>query len=122
VNKATPLKKQSSKHAQTSRSSQTFSEQCYELLKKVPAGKVTTYKDIAHALHSKAYRAVGTAMRKNPHSFCEGGDVPCHRVVNSDGTLGGFAFGTAKKKDLLQQEGVEVRNGKIDLTRFRVRL
>ncbi|MDP3966627.1 MAG: MGMT family protein, partial [archaeon] len=45
-----------------------FHEKCYKILKKVPKGKVTTYKDIAKALHSKAYRAVGTAMNKNPCS------------------------------------------------------
>jgi alkylated DNA nucleotide flippase Atl1 len=42
-----------------------FAEKCYDILKKVPSGKVTTYKEIAHALNSKAYRAVGSAMNKN---------------------------------------------------------
>ncbi|MEK6893081.1 MAG: MGMT family protein [Nanoarchaeota archaeon] len=47
---------------------QPFSENCYSLLRKVPKGRVTTYKSIAEALGSKAYRAVGNAMHKNPHS------------------------------------------------------
>ena len=46
----------------------TFADQAYELLKKVPKGRVTTYKEIAHALNTKAYRGVGQAMRKNPYA------------------------------------------------------
>lgn len=46
----------------------SFSECCYNLLKKVPKGKVTTYKELARALKSKAYRAVGNAMNKNPYA------------------------------------------------------
>ncbi len=91
-----------------------FYEKCYKILKKVPKGKVTTYKDIARALHSKAYRAVGTAMNKNPYAP----KVPCHRVVNSDGRVGNFASGQIKKIKMLCNEGVEIKNGKIDLKKF----
>jgi len=49
-----------------------FYEKCYEVLRKIPKGKVTIYKYIAKSLHSKAYRAVGTAMNKNPSSFLDG--------------------------------------------------
>ena len=100
-------------------SQKSFSEKCYALLRKVPKGKVTTYKDIAEALGTKAYRAVGTAMNKNPHAPSDGGDVCCHRVVNSDGRVGGFASGTATKIKMLKKEGILIKEGKIqDINRF----
>ena len=46
----------------------TFADKAYDLLRKVPKGRVTTYKEIAHALGSRAYRGVGQAMRKNPYA------------------------------------------------------
>ena len=46
----------------------TFADKAYDLLRKVPAGRVTTYKEIAHALGTKAYRGVGQAMRTNPYA------------------------------------------------------
>jgi len=46
----------------------TFAEKAYDLLRKVPKGRVTTYKEIAHALETRAYRGVGQAMRKNPYA------------------------------------------------------
>ena len=92
----------------------TFNERCYALLKKVTKGKVTTYKEIAKSMKTKAYRAVGNAMNKNPYSP----DVPCHRVVNSDGRVGGFASGTKKKIQILKKEGIVIVNGKIDLNKY----
>jgi len=87
----------------------SFNEQCYALLLKIPKGRVTTYKAMAEALDTKAYQAVGNAMNKNPNPIT----VPCHRVVNSDGRLGGYAFGLEKKVALLKQEGVEVSENRI---------
>ena len=78
-------------------------ERCYEILVKVPKGKVTTYGEIARALKSKAYRAVGNAMNKNPYAP----KVPCHRVVNSNGEIGGFAHGTKKKIEMLRKEEIQ---------------
>ncbi len=92
----------------------SFNERCYQILLKVPKGKITTYKEIAHILHSKAYRAVGNAMNKNPYAP----QVPCHRVINSDGTIGGFANGQSKKAKMLRQEGIEIVNEKINLKKF----
>lgn len=86
-----------------------FRDQCYELLLKVPKGKVTTYQAIAHALGSKAYRAVGTAMAKNPNPI----SVPCHRVVKSNAEIGNYALGIERKIALLQQEGIVIENGKV---------
>ena len=57
----------------------------------------------------KAHRAVGTAMNKNPFAP----EVPCHRVVKSNGDLGGFGGGSKLKIKRLQEEGVKVHNNKI---------
>jgi len=92
----------------------SFNERCYSVLKKVPKGKVTTYKEIAKALGTKAYRAVGNAMNKNPYVP----KVPCHRVIKSNGEVGEFASGTKKKIQMLRKDGVEIKKGKIDLNRF----
>lgn len=86
-----------------------FQQACYDLLMQVPAGQITTYADIAHALGSKAYRAVGTAMNKNPNPVV----VPCHRVVNSSGLIGKYAFGGERKQRLLEQEGLVIVDGKV---------
>jgi methylated-DNA-[protein]-cysteine S-methyltransferase len=58
-------------------SKKSFNERCYEVLVRVPKGKIITYGEIAKQLKSKAYRAVGNAMNKNPYAP----KVPCHRVV-----------------------------------------
>lgn len=95
---------------------------CYELLKTVPQGKVTTYKKLAEALGTRSYRAIGQFMRHNPYAFeaCPEPSrrVPCHRVVASDGKMGGFkgkstGFTISEKIKILQEEGVEIENGKV---------
>lgn len=90
-------------------SAETFNEQCYQLLKQIPKGKVVTYGDIAHALHTKAYQAVGNAMAANPNPII----VPCHRVVKSNGEVGNYGLGTDKKIELLRSEGVKIENNKV---------
>lgn len=92
-----------------------FQKKLYARLQQVPAGKVVTYRDLAHAIGSKAYRAVGTAMNKNPFAP----DVPCHRVIKNNGEVGEFAHGSAAKIALLLREGIEIQNNKIDLSKFR---
>jgi len=86
-----------------------FNEKCYALLKLIPEGKVTTYKEMAKALNSKAWRAVGSAMAKNENLFI----IPCHRVVRSDGSIGEYALGAKKKEEVLMNEGITVVNGKV---------
>lgn len=87
----------------------SFNQKCYTLLRKVPKGKVTTYKILANALGCKAYRAVGNAMKNNPDIP----KTPCHRVVASDGQIGGYLYGTVAKIELLEKEGVKVKKNKI---------
>ncbi len=82
-----------------------FNEKVWQLTKKIPKGKVTTYKIIAEKLKTKAYRAVGNALNKNPYKA-----VPCHRVVNSSGFVGGFARGVKAKIKLLRKEGLKIEN------------
>ena len=93
-----------------------FQIRVWQLIAKIPKGKVTTYKEIAKALNTKAYRAVGSAVAKNPYAP----KVPCHRVVNSNGNIGNYSAngGVAKKIELLKSEGVEIVDNKIDLDRF----
>ncbi len=87
----------------------SFNERVWKLCAQVPAGKVTTYQELANALGTTAYRAVGNALNKNPYAP----RVPCHRVVKSDGTLGGFARGLEAKEILLQKEGVRFTGGRV---------
>ncbi len=87
-----------------------FNERCYKLLSEVPTGRVTTYKALAEALGTRAYRAVGNAMNQNPYPR---DIVPCHRVVNTDGRLGGYAGKPEEKIRRLAEEGVEVIDDKI---------
>ena len=91
-----------------------FNDQVYQLLKQVPPGKVTTYKALAQALNSQAYRAVGQAMRRNPFAP----QVPCHRVVSSTGAIGGFKGQKSgqtvdEKIRLLTKEGIKIKNNQV---------
>ena len=78
-----------------------FQKKVYDVVKKIPKGKVLTYKKVAEKIGNlKAYRAVGNALNKNRSKL-----VPCHRVVRSDGKIGGYNSGTAKKIKILKKEG-----------------
>jgi len=94
----------------TMNQSLSFNEKCYALLKQIPRGKVTTYKEMARAMGTSAWRAVGTAMAKNNNLIT----TPCHRVVRSDGVIGHYALGTDKKAELLKNEGVDISGGKVN--------
>ncbi len=96
-----------------------FAETVYAIVAKIPKGKVCTYSQVANALgNPRAARAVGNALNKN-RNFDK---VPCHRVVRSDGHLGGYVRGDAWKIKLLETEGIEVGHGYIDLERYRFQL
>ena len=86
-----------------------FEEKVYAITKKIPRGKTMTYGEIAKILKSSP-RAVGQALKKNPYAPI----VPCHRVIKSDGTLGGFngKMNSKKKIKLLREEGVMFKDGR----------
>ena len=89
----------------------------YEAVKKIPIGRVATYAQIAEvAGDRKMARAVGNALHKNP----DPASIPCHRVVNAKGELAGeYVFGGAwKQAERLRSEGVEVVDGRVDLSLF----
>lgn len=82
----------------------------YKKLLQVPKGKVTTYGELAKAVGLKnGQRAIGKIMNKNPYPAI----VPCHRVVNSNGKIGGYAYGQNIKTNMLSKEGIKIQNGKI---------
>ena len=96
-----------------------FNHKVYNLCRKIPHGKITTYKEIATALDTKAYRAVGQALRNNP----DAPRTPCHRVVSSSGKLHGFKGKTRgralkEKQRMLEREGLKVEQGKVNLSLY----
>lgn len=89
-----------------------FQKKVYDAVRKIPKGKVLTYKEVAEIVSSpRAYRAVGNALNRAPSLMHECGgenpfkEVPCHRVIRSDGGVGGYARGTRVKVYLLKKEG-----------------
>ena len=96
----------------------TFFESVYQILKTIPKGKVTTYGDIAKAIGSpRSSKFVGFALHQNP----DPGQIPCYKVVNRDGRLAkAFVFGGEEvQKALLESDGIEVVDGKVDLEKYR---
>ena len=89
----------------------------YEAVRKIPYGKVATYAQIASLVgEAKMARAVGNALHKNP----DPASIPCFRVVNAAGELSGrFAFGGIDtQKKLLEAEGIEVKDNRVDLEKY----
>ena len=91
----------------------TFSERVYSACSKIQKGKVSTYGEIARFLNSAPW-AVGQALKRNPYAP----KVPCHRVVASNGTIGGFMGVSSgpevsRKISLLTKEGITIQKGKI---------
>jgi O-6-methylguanine DNA methyltransferase len=92
-----------------------FSARVLSIVRRIPAGRVATYGDVAEAAgHPRAARAVGNIMRE-----CSLRDVPCHRVVAAAGRLGGYGGYAGLKRQLLRVEGVQVVGSSI--RNFRVR-
>ena len=82
----------------------------YKKLCEVPKGRVTTYGELARAVGlENGPRVIGMFMNKNPYP----GIVPCHRVIKSDGKIGGYAYGTESKTAILNMEGVRTKNGRV---------
>ncbi len=89
---------------------ESFRQDFYSLVSQIPEGRVSTYGALARALGSeRAARAVGKMLNENPRPV----EVPCHRVVRSDGSLGGYARGKEEKIRLLEEEGVGVKDGMV---------
>ncbi|MFA6077462.1 MAG: MGMT family protein [Candidatus Paceibacterota bacterium] len=78
----------------------SFTQKVLEVVSKIPKGKTLTYKEVAQRVgNPKAYRAVGNILNKNYNP-----KIPCHRVVRSDGKIGGYNRGEKKKRALLKKE------------------
>ena len=87
-----------------------LSEKVYKKLLEVPKGKVTTYRDLAEAVGLKnGQRAIGRIMNQNQYPVI----IPCHRVVKSDGNVGGYAWGEKVKSTMLTKEGIKIKNRQI---------
>lgn len=79
---------------------QSFKDAVYAVVKTIPPGKVMTYKQVAaQAGRPKAYRAVGNLLRQNFDS-----NIPCHRVIRTDGSIGGYNRGVEQKRHRLAAE------------------
>lgn len=87
-----------------------FQKRVYNIVEKIPKGKTLSYKTVARlAGKPRAWRAVGNILNKNPHLKI----VPCHRVIKSDGKIGGYRYGINKKTSLLKKEGLVVKNNRV---------
>jgi len=85
-------------------------EKVYKKLLEVPKGKITTYGELAKAVGLKnGQRTIGRIMNKNSYPII----IPCHRVVKSNGKVGGYATGENIKTKILSHEGINIYNGKI---------
>ena len=88
----------------------TLSTKVYRQLLRVPEGKVTTYGDLAKAVGlENGQRVIGMIMKKNPFPVI----IPCHRVVKSDGKIGGYVYGERVKSNMLLKEGIKIKDGQI---------
>lgn len=82
----------------------SFTQKVCQIVKKIPKGEVLTYKEVAmRAGKPKACRAVGNILNKNYDP-----KIPCHRVIRSDGKIGGYNRGTLNKRKILRKEGIGI--------------
>lgn len=80
----------------------SFTQAVYAIVKKIPKGKTMSYQEVARkAGRLQAYRAVGNILNKNHDPA-----IPCHRVIRSDGTLGGYNRGVSVKRKILESERI----------------
>lgn len=93
-----------------------FERKVWMQLHRIPFGKTESYQSIAKKIgNAKAPRAVGQANKRNPIPLL----IPCHRVIASDGTLGGYSCGLGLKKKLLKHEGINIKNDLKRMSRTR---
>ena len=85
-------------------------DKVYKKLLEVPPGMVTTYRELARTVGLKnGQRVIGRIMNKNTYPVI----IPCHRVIKSNGKIGGYAWGEKIKTNMLSKEGIKIKNGKI---------
>jgi O-6-methylguanine DNA methyltransferase len=97
------------KKAKRQLKTKNFKTNIYEVVKKIPKGRAITYKKVAKlAGFPRAWRAVGNVLNKNKNP-----KIPCHRVIRSDGKIGGYNRGVKKKIALLTKEGIKIENKKV---------
>ncbi len=85
-------------------------DKVYGLVARIPEGRVTTYAELARAVGKpRASRMIGRILNRNPNPII----VPCYRVVKSDGCVGGYAYGAAAKRRLLEKEGIQITKDRI---------
>ena len=87
---------------------ENIKELTYIILQLIPVGKVTTYKALAKVFNTSP-RVIGRIMKENKDLIV----IPCHRVIKSNGDLGGYSLGVHFKRKLLSLEGVKFRNSKV---------
>ena len=92
----------------------SFQKKVYDAISKIPKGNVSTYKLVADYIGCRSAQAVGQALKRNPFAP----EVPCHRVISSDLTIGGFGgevlgIKIRNKIKLLKSEGVKFKDGRI---------
>ncbi len=99
-----------------------FTKNVLKIVAQIPRGKVLTYAQVAQKAGSpRAYRAVGTILNKNYRHrswqlpITHPKPIPCHRVIRSDGFIGGYALGKSAKEKLLKKEGLKIENHRIAL-------
>ena len=98
----------------------TMKEKAYEFLKTIPKGKVVTYGQIAEYLGNKRLaRVVGNILHSNP----DGDKYPCYKVIDSKGNLSkSYAFGgIERQKERLENDGITVKNYKVDLDKYQMK-
>lgn len=87
----------------------SFREKVLKVVKKIPKGDFLTYQEVTKlAGNSRAWRTVGNILNKNQNP-----KIPCHRVIRSNGKVGGYRCGTKRKIALLKKENIIIKNGKI---------
>ena len=91
----------------------SFRGKVYKIVRKIPKGEVITYKMVAKlAGKPQAWRAVGNILNKN----LDVKTIPCHRVIKSNGEIGGYRYGVKRKAALLKKEGVVIKRGRVVVT------
>ncbi|PIS41722.1 MAG: hypothetical protein COT25_01590, partial [Candidatus Kerfeldbacteria bacterium CG08_land_8_20_14_0_20_42_7] len=94
-----------------------FKQKVYEVVKEIPKGKTSTYSVIAQTIgYPRAWRAVGNVLSKNKNP-----KIPCHRVIKSDGKVGGYNLGIKNKIALLKKEGVIIKKKRVVPCQFQKR-